>query len=385
MSYQPSVEDWQRALPPAVYALVHAGVSLDKRSAVARGLAPLPPRELVYALSFLCADAALELAQTARTTLSKMPEALVLPIAKGDSPEPVLAMLLQAVAARPALIEAIVANRQTPDAALCDWAPTAPATIAEMLAQDQQRCLRCEALVIGLSQNSQLLKSSLDKLLDFLVRAGVMVDLPATGEAFGRLDPEQMQVAAAKIALPEATADLLVEQPPEPVAPEPPAGQAGDGMLASETPVPAADEPAAEARVPILKLVNGLNMAQKIALATKGNKEARSILLRDANRIVAVAAIRNPRITDQEVQAAAKSRSINDEVIRIIANSKDMTRSYGTKLALVNNPKTPLPISLRFLTALRATDLKAVAKSKGLPQTLVTQAKKLMQSKDSGG
>lgn len=381
MSYLVGAEEWQRALPPAVIALVNTSVPADKRMPVAKGLAPLPPRELVYALSYLCADAAAEVAQTARTTLSKMPDGLVMPIAKGDTPPPVLAMLLQAVAVRPTLIEAVVANRNTPDLALCDWAPTAPATIAEMLAQDQQRCLRCEALVVGLSHNSQLLKSSLDKLVDFLVRSGVMVDVPAVGEAVSRLTPAEMQVAAAQIALPEAAAPLLVEAAVDPAAPEPtpdvvtPAPEAPD----------AAHEPAVEARVPMMKLVNTLNMAQKIALATKGNKEARSILLRDANRIVAVAAIRNPRITDQEVQAAAKSRSINDEVIRIIANSKDMTRSYGTKLALVNNPKTPLPVALRFLTTLRATDLKAVAKSKGLPQTLVTQAKKLVASKDSGG
>ena len=100
--------------------------------------------------------------------------------------------------------------------------------------------------------------------------------------------------------------------------------------------------------------------------------------------MVAVAAIKNPRITEQEVQAAARSRSVHDEVIRLIANSPEMIRSYGTKLALVQNPKTPLSIAMRLLNGIRAPDLKVISKSKGLPQTLVTQAKKLVTSKDGG-
>ncbi|HET6345154.1 MAG TPA: hypothetical protein VFH51_09480, partial [Myxococcota bacterium] len=134
-------------------------------------------------------------------------------------------------------------------------------------------------------------------------------------------------------------------------------------------------------RIPMLKLINSLNAAQKVALALKGNKEARAILLRESNRVIAVAAIKNPRITEQEIQAAAKSRSINDEVVRIICNSRDMTRSYGVKLALVYNPKTPLPVAMRFLGVLRGSDLKAVAKSKSIPSALANQAKKMLQSK----
>lgn len=379
MNYQPSAEDWQRALPPAVYALVALSVPVGTRLLVAQGKEFLPPRELIYGLSFLSVDTSTELASAARAALSRTPEAVLLPILLGDSPSVVLWAMLPMLAERPVLLEALLGNPHTPDAALAQWAPHAPGRLAELLAQDVVRCLRCEALVGGLAQNPSLPKSSLDRLLETLMRAGVIPDVAASADVLAKLSPQELQMAAAKIALPDLAEPLLDGSGDADKAAASAAAPAQNEVLKASV------EADAQAQKPMLKLVAELNMAQKIALATKGNKEARSILLRDANRIVAVAAIRNPRITEQEVQTAAKSRSVNDEVIRIIANSKDMTRSYGTKLALVNNPKVPLSIALRFLSSLRGVDLKAVANSKGLPQTLVAQAKKLVQSADTGG
>lgn len=100
--------------------------------------------------------------------------------------------------------------------------------------------------------------------------------------------------------------------------------------------------------------------------------------------MVATSAIRSPRITEQEVVAAAQSRSVSDEVIRIIGSSKDMTRSYMVKVALVNNPKTPLTVAMRYLPLLRSTDLRNVAKSKGVTSAVANQAKRLMLAKTGG-
>ena len=125
-------------------------------------------------------------------------------------------------------------------------------------------------------------------------------------------------------------------------------------------------------------------MAQKVALALKGNREARTILIRDSNRLVAGATIRSPRITEPEVVAAAQSRSVSDDVIRAIASSKEMLRSYGVKFALVNNPKTPVPIAMRLLTLLRSSDIKAVSKSRNVSTAVSRQAKRLLTQKGGG-
>ena len=97
--------------------------------------------------------------------------------------------------------------------------------------------------------------------------------------------------------------------------------------------------------------------------------------------MVAAAAVRNPRLSEAEVLSAAQNRSLCDEVIRIIANNREMVRPYTVKLALVYNPKTPLAVAMRFLNLLRGADVRMVAKSKGVPQALAKQAQRLASKK----
>ena len=80
--------------------------------------------------------------------------------------------------------------------------------------------------------------------------------------------------------------------------------------------------------------------------------------MRDPNRMVAMAAIRSPRITDSEIVKAAANRSVCEDVIRYIANQRDLTKNYQVKLSLVQNPKCPVALSLKFLPLLHADDLK---------------------------
>ena len=84
-----------------------------------------------------------------------------------------------------------------------------------------------------------------------------------------------------------------------------------------------------------------MTVFQKIKLARMGNKEARGLLVRDRNKIVATAAVRSPKITENEVAGFAKARNVSDEVMRIIARNREWTRNYKVKLALATNPKCP--------------------------------------------
>jgi hypothetical protein len=97
---------------------------------------------------------------------------------------------------------------------------------------------------------------------------------------------------------------------------------------------------------------------------------------------VAMTVIRSPQITDMEIQRIAGSTNVCDDVIRYIANSRDCSKDYAVKLALVSNPKCPLGSSLRFLAYLHQGDLRNIARSKNIPGTLATAAKKLLQQRD---
>jgi hypothetical protein len=106
--------------------------------------------------------------------------------------------------------------------------------------------------------------------------------------------------------------------------------------------------------------------------------------MRDPNRMVAMAAIRSPRITDSEVLKAASNRSVSEDVIRYIANQRDLTKNYQVKLSLVQNPKCPVALSLKYLPLLNVDDLKHVAKSKNVPGALSTGARRLLQNRKVG-
>jgi hypothetical protein len=130
--------------------------------------------------------------------------------------------------------------------------------------------------------------------------------------------------------------------------------------------------------------IDRLSVPGKIRLATLGNGFARSILIRDSNRLVALAAIRSPKVTDEEVIRYSANRTLADDVIREIAQTKEWTRIYSVKNYLVNNPKCPLPVSMRLLPLLHAKDVGKVAMSRSVPSALVAMAKKLVASKQGG-
>lgn len=125
-----------------------------------------------------------------------------------------------------------------------------------------------------------------------------------------------------------------------------------------------------------------LGVSEKIKFALTGDKEWRSLLIKDSNKLVSSAVIKNPRITDAEVLAITKSKVQNDEVIRAICANREWIKIYPVKKALVENAKTPLPQALRFMTVLTEKDLQYLAKSKNVSTIISTQARKLLMAKD---
>ncbi len=140
-----------------------------------------------------------------------------------------------------------------------------------------------------------------------------------------------------------------------------------------------------EKRGSILKRLLNMTVVEKIKLALFGNREVRSILIKDPNRVVATAVLQNPRITEDEVIRIAQSRNVCDDVLRAIASSREWTRNYQVKLALVQNPKTPLSISLKFLPHLYERDLQNISKSKNIPTALSMAARKMIGEKRRHG
>jgi hypothetical protein len=125
-----------------------------------------------------------------------------------------------------------------------------------------------------------------------------------------------------------------------------------------------------------------MSVSEKIKLATLGNKEARTLLLRDSNKLVSMAAATSPRITDGEIQSLANSRTVNADVLRYIYSNREFLRTYAIKISLVKNPKVPLPTALKMLHTLQEKDIKELARDRNVPQTIQAQAKAFMMKKE---
>ncbi|MGO9566585.1 MAG: DUF4388 domain-containing protein [Desulfomonilaceae bacterium] len=125
----------------------------------------------------------------------------------------------------------------------------------------------------------------------------------------------------------------------------------------------------------------GMGVAEKVKLAFLGNREARDILVRDPNKMVALAAVRSPKIQESEIEAISKSKHVCEDVLRQIANTKEWSKLYHIKFNLASNSKTPIPIVVQFLPHLRELDLRKLAKSKNISQVVATQARRIAETK----
>ncbi len=132
------------------------------------------------------------------------------------------------------------------------------------------------------------------------------------------------------------------------------------------------------------QIAQTLGVKDKIKLALTGDKEWRMLLIKDNNKLVSEAVLKNPRITEQEVLLICKSTVKNDEIIRAICTNKDWTKNSQIRKALIENPKTPLHYSLSFLSYLGEKDLSFLAKSKNISSVIATQARRMLFNKKSG-
>jgi hypothetical protein len=109
------------------------------------------------------------------------------------------------------------------------------------------------------------------------------------------------------------------------------------------------------------------------------------ILVRDSNRLVAAAAVKSPGIQENEVVRIASSRNVSEDVLRIIALSREWTRSHQIKLNLVSNPRTPFAFASKLVLHLREHELKALAKSKNVTGAVATAAKQQLSRRNVEG
>lgn len=349
-------------LPPNMRKHVDAKAPAALRMMAAKALVPLAPSDMVGALFMLTFDAEANVREAAVKSASGLPDRILSTALRDEAIKaPVLAWLMSLHWRNDQYAEMLVLNATTPDQAVASVAAQCSVRLAEIIGNNQLRLLRHDDILRQLALNPSATGALIDGVCDFAVRSGlVMPDVPQMQEARIRLyGPE---VAAAPPADAGPTADALLQEFSE---------------LAVEGSAPIEEGK----RLSFSQRIMKMNIAEKIKLATKGNKEARSILIRDSNKLVSVAVVRSPGLTDGEVLLQAGNKTASDDVLRVIYNDREWTKKYQVKLALVKNPKVPQAIGMKLLGTLRESDVKNLARDKNVPNIIQMMAKKQMEKK----
>ena len=342
-------------------------LSADARKAVtgpmklmaARGLAPLPnPGDLLTVLYQLACDSDAKIGEAARGSVGELPDKILQGgLADANLDPRVLDFYSALVADKPALVELVILNSASADATITTLAGNLGPRAVDLIAQNEQRLLRCPDIIGAMYTNLEARMSTVDRAVELAVRAGLKVPgIPAWEEVSSAVMGSR-KAADQDVELPEITeADAIF---------------AAAAEQATATDDKRGEEDEAE-EIPIGKMT----VPMKIRLATLGNKFQRALLIRDSIKLVAAAAIKAPGVTDMEAAKYASNHSLDEAVITYIAGRRDWTKLYGVRLSLIYNPKTPIPASIRFLSTLREKDLAAVARSKGIPSAVAGQARK---------
>jgi hypothetical protein len=180
---------------------------------------------------------------------------------------------------------------------------------------------------------------------------------------------------------PVSPAEEVVAEPEPAPAPEPTtaenAGQPPKALLPKKPP------PEATKRVNTVQKINALDVKGRIQLALKGSKEERSILVRDGTKVVALAVLEAPKLSDGEVEKFASQKNVLEAVLRQIPLKRRFMKNYKVVRNLVANPRTPLDLGLGLMKNLLSQDLKNIANNKEISETIRKLAMKMFQQKEA--
>lgn len=132
-----------------------------------------------------------------------------------------------------------------------------------------------------------------------------------------------------------------------------------------------------------MQKINALDVKGRIQLALKGSKEERSILVRDGTKVVALAVLEAPKLSDGEVEKFASQKNVLEAVLRQIPLKRRFMKNYKVVRNLVSNPRTPLDLGLGLMKNLLSQDLKNIANNKEISETIRKLAMKMFQQKEA--
>lgn len=391
---------------PVVQAIISGSAPQPARLAAARGMLPLPQNDLLEVLVALTSSDDAQIAAAAVETLkAETPEELLIAAADQDTSPAVLAYLATQPESKSEIYEATILNTRTPDPALAKLAAiTSQSSLLELITINQQRLVRSpeiiEAILANPACSGEAERRARETRKEFFEKERgarqIADELRARGQTAaaeffeaaelttvaGDLSFDDAWLIAQHIEVSDADLDdaWLPAERYEELITETPEQAAANVQRILENERLEKGEVNAE-RVSLIRRIMFMNTKDRMKLAMKGDREARSILIRDSNKVVCTAVVNNPRITEQEIENIAAMRTVADEVLRIIAMNRSWARAYPIIHNLARNPRTPIPTVMNILNRIRTKDLLNLTQNRNVSEAVRRQAYRLQQAR----
>ncbi len=386
----------------------------------AKGALSVPPDENIEILVYLARHNKI-FGDLARITLAGWDEKASLAAASDPkTSREVLDYLVAPENLRPKLLPALLENPSVAESELAKFAISASTkSIAAML---QSPRIRASAGVLNVLRSNPYLKPDQSSVVASLLKPTQTEPTPVAGNvahgdeaaistaaepAPASDDAEQVPDEAVAAYLAEHAAEIAADQdkPFQPVGgivdllgadyfpvsqnkemteagseEKAAASASAAASPAAARPRPAAGPPAGQ-RDNTVQKINRLDVKGRIQLAMKGNKEERSILIRDGTKVVALAVLDAPKISDGEVERFALQKNVLEAVLRQIPLKRRFMKNYIVVRNLVSNPRTPLDLGLGLMKHLLMQDLKNISANKEVSETVRKLAMKMYKQK----
>lgn len=393
---------------PVVKAVIEQTAPRPALLAAARGILPLPENDLLEVLVAFAGGDDPEIAENAKITLAAQnPTILEASVRSPEIAASVLNYFADQHELPHSIQESIIKHVKTPISTIVKFAgATKNGELLEIISLNQQLLIQTPAIIDAIIANPHRTseaerRASETKREFFEKERGVQQiadELRAQGkeaaaefieqaeftENMGNagLDAEDARLLAAMVEVPESETDdswLGLEFIEELYEESPEQRQAIADKIIGD--IRMDDTDLSLERITVINRVLKMGVKDRARLAAKGDREARNILIRDPNRVVAQAVVNNPRITEQEVEKIAAMRSVTEDVLRQIANNRQWTRSYSIMHNLARNPRTPIANVLNILSRMQLRDLSALSKNRNVSDGVRRHALRLSQAR----
>lgn len=336
--------------------IVEGRVPRQVRLFAAQGMLPVPREDLLRLQFLLSADPDEELAGLAKTSLKNEADLTLVDWIRETELEALVLDLVVRVREEDSVWSAVAVAPNVSDETLRILARHGSPLVQDIVVTNQVRVMSCLEILDDLRANPRVSPVVLRRIKEFEEE---FIEKALKQE--GALDAQGVHSVSIDDAL-KALREIGARIPGEEAMPYP------------VTEDPEIAELLAKQEGPLHTRLADMSVREKVMCALKGSREERGVLINSRNRLVVHAVLASPKLAENEVERFANSRSVSEEVLRIISSNNKWLRMYGVVLAVAQNPKAPLQTALRLLPQLNSRDLMRVSRNRNVPPVVRRRA-----------